>query len=61
MGVGKQFIVHDIEVYPASLKVARSIPNGATEIFHGHNPSGRTVALGSTQPVTEVGVKTADA
>ena len=25
-----------------------------TEIFHRHNPSGRTVALGSTQPLTEM-------
>ena len=30
---------------------AGSIPDGIG-IFHGHNPSGRTMALGSTQPVT---------
>jgi hypothetical protein len=34
-----------------SRKVAGSIPDGA--IFHWHNPSGRTMALGSTQPLTE--------
>jgi hypothetical protein len=25
--------------------------------FHWHNPSGRTVALGSTQPLTEMGIR----
>ena len=29
-----------------------SIPNGVTGIFQWHNPSGRTMALGSTQPIT---------
>jgi hypothetical protein len=37
-----------------SRKVAGSIPDGVTGIFHGHNPSGRTVALGSIQPLTEM-------
>jgi hypothetical protein len=32
------------------MKVA--IPDDVTEIFYRHNPSGRAVALGSTQPVT---------
>ena len=32
--------------------VAGSIPDGVIGIFHWHNPSGRTVALGSTQPLT---------
>ena len=31
-----------------------SIPDGVIEIFRGHNPSGRTVALGLTQPLTEM-------
>ena len=31
-----------------------SIPDGVTEIFHWHNPSGRTMALVSTQPLTEM-------
>jgi len=35
-------------------KVAGSIPDGVTGIFHCHNPSGRTVALGVTQPPTEM-------
>ena len=30
----------------------RSIPDGVIENFYRHNPSGHTVALGSTQPLT---------
>ena len=33
-------------------KVAGSIP-----IFHRHNPSDRTMALGSTQPLTEMSTR----
>jgi len=40
-----------------SRKVAGSIPDGVTEIFHWHNPSGRTMVLGSTQPLTEVSTR----
>ena len=35
-------------------KVAGSIPDGVTGIFHCHYSSGRTMALGSTQPLTEM-------
>ena len=35
-------------------KVADSIPDGVIGIFHWHNPSDRTMALGSTQPLTEM-------
>jgi hypothetical protein len=31
-----------------------SIPDGVTGFFHLHKPSGRTMALGSTQPLTEM-------
>jgi hypothetical protein len=31
-------------------KVVGSTPSGVIGIFHLHNPSGRTMALGSTQP-----------
>jgi len=31
-----------------------SIPDGVTGIFHRHNLSGRTMALGSTQPLTQM-------
>jgi hypothetical protein len=38
-------------------QVAGSIPDGAIGIFHRHNPSGRTMALGSTQPLTEMSTR----
>ena len=37
-----------------SLKVADSIPDGVNGIFRWHNLSGRTMALGSTQLLTEM-------
>jgi len=37
-----------------SRKVAGSIFDGVIGIFHSHNPSVRTIALGLTQPLTEV-------
>jgi len=40
-----------------SQKVAGSIPDGVIEIFHLHNPSGRTMALGLTQPLTEISTR----
>jgi hypothetical protein len=53
--------------YATSQKVAGSIPDGVG-IFHRRNPSGRTMALGLTQPLREMstrniswGVKAADA
>ena len=39
--------------YATSRKVVGSIPDGVIEIFHWHNSSSRTVALGSTHPLTE--------
>jgi hypothetical protein len=36
------------------LKAAGSIPNSVIGMFHWHNPSSRTRALGSTQPLTEM-------
>ena len=38
-------------------KVAGSIPDGLIGIFHRHNPSDRTVALGSTQSLTEMSTR----
>ena len=38
-------------------KVAGSIPDGVIGIFHCHNPSDRTMALGSTQPLTEMSTR----
>jgi hypothetical protein len=40
-----------------SLKIAGSVLNGVIEIFHSHNPSGRIMALGSTQPLIEMGTR----
>ena len=34
-----------------------SIPEGVIGIFHLHNPSGRTMALGLTQPLTEMSTR----
>jgi len=38
-------------------KVAGSIPGGVFGIFHWHNPSNRTMALGSTQSITEMSTR----
>jgi hypothetical protein len=38
-------------------KVTGSIPDGVIGIFHWHNPSGRTMSLGSTQPLTEMSTR----
>jgi hypothetical protein len=38
-------------------KVAGSIPDFVIRIFHWRNPSGRTMALGSTQPLTEMSTR----
>jgi hypothetical protein len=35
-------------------KVAGPIPDYITEIVYRHNSSGRSVVMGSTQPVTEM-------
>jgi hypothetical protein len=38
-------------------EITGSIPDGAIEIFHWHNPSCRTMALGLTQPLTELSTR----
>jgi hypothetical protein len=40
-----------------SHRVAVSIPDGVIGIFHRYNPSDRTKALGSTQPLTEISTR----
>jgi hypothetical protein len=37
--------------------VSASIPDGVTGILHSHNPSGRTMALGSTQSPTAMSTR----
>jgi hypothetical protein len=34
-----------------------SIPDEVIEFFNSHNPSSRTMALGSTQPLTEISTR----
>jgi len=52
------FIVFLFKVHCAtSRKVAVSIPVGAIRIFHCHNPSGRPMTVGSTQPLTEMSTR----
>jgi len=43
--------------FATSRKVAGSITDGVTGIFYSHNPSGRIMALGSTQPLTEMSTR----
>ena len=40
-----------------SREVSGSIPDGVIWIFHWRNPSDRTMALGSTQPLTEMSTR----
>jgi hypothetical protein len=40
-----------------SRKVAGSISDGVNGIFRLHNPSSRTMALGSTHPLTEMSTR----
>ena len=43
--------------YTTSRKVPGSIPDGVIGIFYCHNPSGRTMALGSIQLLTEMSTR----
>jgi hypothetical protein len=42
--------------FATNRKVAVSIPDGVIGIFNWPNPSDRTVALGSTQPLIEMSI-----
>ena len=46
-----------VEALRCTRKVAGLIPDGVTAIFHWHNPSDRTMALGSTQPLTRMSTR----
>ena len=57
-----------VKHYATNRQVAGSIPDGVFGIFQWHNTSSHTMALGLTQPLTEMstrniswGVKTAGA
>jgi hypothetical protein len=43
--------------YATNRQVVGSIPDGVIGIFQWHNPTGRTMALGSTQPLTEMSTR----
>jgi hypothetical protein len=43
--------------YATSRKVAGSSPDEVNFFFNLPNPSSRTMALGSTQPLTEIGTR----
>ena len=43
--------------YTINRQVTGSIPDGDIGIFQWHHPSGRTMALGSTQPLTEMSTR----
>ena len=46
-----------LRYYATNRKVAGSIPDGFIGIFHWYNPSDRTMALGSTQRLTEMSTR----
>jgi hypothetical protein len=46
-----------LRYFATNRKVAGSIPDGVTGIFHWPYPSDRTMALGSTQPLTEMSTR----
>jgi hypothetical protein len=43
--------------YATNRNVAVSISDGVSGFFQCHNPSGRTMALGSTKPLTEMSTR----
>jgi hypothetical protein len=50
-----EFPVFRCTLYPTI--ITGSIPDGVTGTFHSHNPSGRTMALGSTRPLREMSTR----
>ena len=50
-------VAHWLRCCATNRKVAGSIPDGVTGIFHWHNPSDRAMALGSTQTLTEMSTR----
>jgi hypothetical protein len=50
-------VVQWLRYCPTNQKVSGSIPDGVTEVFIDINSSDRTMALGSTQPLTEMSTR----
>ena len=46
-----------LRYYATNRQVAGSIPDGVIGIFQSHNLPGLTMALGSTQPLTEMSTR----
>jgi hypothetical protein len=51
---GTAMVAQLVESLRYKSKVTGSIVHGVNGIFHLHNPSGRTMILGSNQPLTEM-------
>jgi hypothetical protein len=54
---GPLMVAQQLKYCATDRKVAGSIPDGITGIFHWHNAPYRTVALGFTQPLTEMSTR----
>jgi hypothetical protein len=54
---GPLMVAQWLGYYATNRKVAGSIPDGVIGILHLHNPSDGTIALVSTQPLTELSTK----
>jgi hypothetical protein len=50
-------VVQLVDALRSSQKVMGLILDCVTGIFHSHNPSGRSLALGLTQPLTEMSTR----
>jgi len=50
-------VTYWVEVCTTSWKAAGSIPDEDIEIFHCLNPSGRTMALVSAEPLTKMSTR----
>ena len=54
---GRTAVAQLLRCCTTNRKIAGSIPDGVIGIFHWHNPSDRTMALGSTQPLKEMSTR----
>jgi hypothetical protein len=57
MGVGGTRLRSWLRHFATSWKIAGSIADGVIGIFYSHNHSGRTMALGLNQPLTEMSTR----
>jgi hypothetical protein len=54
---GQLIVAQWLRYRATNREVAGSIPDGVIGIFRWHNPSDHTMALGSTQPLTEMSTR----